>query len=213
MKIAIVLGATGLIGKALVEQLSGSQHIEKVIAVTRKPVEYSSQKIHNGVVDFENLDAYSEIFKGDMLFSTLGTTIKQAGSIANQRKVDIDYQFQAASLALSNGVAHYLLVSSSGANSDSKNAYLKMKGELEEKIKNLSFSRTSIFKPSLLLGERSDKRFLENIGSIVLPFICKLPGLTQYRPIYGHQVASKMIQTSLNDGKKYEEFILDEIFS
>ncbi len=79
------------------------------------------------------------------MFSCLGTTHKQAGSIEAQRKVDLDYQYEAAQLAAGQGVRHYLLVSSFRADADSDNAYLKMKGELEKRVQNLPFERISIF--------------------------------------------------------------------
>ena len=146
------------------------------------------------------------------MFSCLGTTKKQAGSIEAQRVVDYDYQWQAAQLAAANGVKHYLLVSSSGANSGSKSAYMKMKGELESAVVQLGFERVSIFQPSLLVGEREDIRIGEKIGSSLLPALCKLPGLSKYRPIKGAQVAAKMVRVSNTDGAGVSRYVLDEIF-
>ena len=212
MKSAIVLGATGLIGASLVEQLAKAAHISGVIAITRKPVNYASNKVSNAVVDFENLDQHSAIFKGDLLFSALGTTIKRAGSIDAQRKVDLNYQYQVAQLAACNGVSHYLLVSSSNANSDSRSQYLKMKGELEDQVSTLDFARVSVFQPSLLLGKRDHVRIGESIGAKLAPALCRLPGLRRYRPIHGHEVAAKMIAVSSKPGEARETFTLDEIF-
>ena len=110
-----------------------------------------------------------EPLKGDVLFSCLGTTKKQAGSIAAQRIVDFDYQLQIAQIAVENGVPHYLLVSSSGANAKSRAAYMKMKGELEEQVKALPFQRISIFQPSLLLGDRPESRFGEQLAALFMP--------------------------------------------
>ncbi|TEW50174.1 NAD(P)H-binding protein [Psychromonas algicola] len=211
-KVAIVIGATGLIGSALVEKLIDATHVSKIITLTRKPISYASPKVFNEVVDFENLALYAELLKGDLLFSCLGTTLKQAGSIEAQRKVDLDYQFNAAEIAANNGVKHYLLVSSAGANQTSNKAYLKMKGELEHVIKSLPFHRISIFQPSLLIGHREHFRWGEKIGSWLLPVLCFLPWLKRYRPISGEQVAAKMIQVSTQAGNPLEFFCLDEIF-
>lgn len=211
-KSAIVIGATGVVGRALVEQLADAPHIASVTSITRRPVEYRNDRISNQVVDFERLDDFSQLFQGDLMFSCLGTTRRQAGSIAAQRIVDHDYQFQAASLAASNGVSHYLLVSSSGASACNPSPYLKMKGELEEAISELSFKRISIFQPSLLLGERSDKRRAEALGALILPTLCKLPPLKKYRPIQGDQVAAKMVSVSNSEGQGLHRFTLDEIF-
>ena len=211
-KIAIVVGGTGLVGEALVNQLVGADHISKIITLTRSPAEHSSSKVHNQVINFDQMEDYALFFKGDLLFSCLGTTRKQAGSIAAQRLVDLEYQYRAAQLAADNGVNHYLLVSSSGANVDSNNAYLQMKGALEERVQILSFDRISIFQPSLLVGRRAELRMGEKFGGWILPVLCFIPGLRRFRPIKGEQVAAKMVQVSKNPGPKVERFVLDEIF-
>ncbi len=210
--IATVIGATGLVGRELVDQLADADHISKVITITRRSSKHSSSKVLNQVVDFDHLEDYASSFSADFLFSCLGTTRKQAGSIAGQRKVDHDFQFKAAQLAESNGVHHYLLVSSSAANDQSNNPYLKMKGELEQRIKSLSFERISIFQPSLLLGQRTDFRLGEKLAGWVLPLLCTLPGLRRFRPITGEQVAAKMVQVSRQSGQGLERFQLDELF-
>jgi len=211
-KTAIVIGATGLIGKELVTQLSHAEHISKVISITRKAVEYSSNNIDNHVVDFDDLGRVAILFKGDMLFSCLGTTAKQAGSIHAQRVVDLEYQYKAAELAASQGVTDYFLVSSSGANQRSLSAYFKMKGELEARVKKLNFQSVYIFQPSLLLGKRTKPRFAEGIASKFLPTLCQLPGLKRYRPIYGAQVAAKMVSVSRQPKGGITVIKLDDIF-
>ena len=213
MKTAIVIGATGLVGKSLVDRLATESDIEKVITITRRPVEYQSDQIVNEVVNFDELEKHSDIFRGDILFSCLGTTAKQAGSIANQRKVDFEYQYQAAKIASENGVGHYILVSSSGADANSRSPYLKMKGELEDEVSSLAFQRLSILQPSLLIGERESFRLGETLGSWILPLLCKLPFLKKYRPISGNEVAKKMVSVSLSEGSTREIFRLDEVFS
>jgi len=211
-KTAVVIGATGLVGHAIVMQIIQMEQISKIVTLTRRPVSYSSEKVVNQVVDFDNLEGISDLLRGDYLFSCLGTTLKQAGSIEAQRKVDIDYQFKVAQLAANVGVEHYLLVSASGANPQSKNAYLKMKGELEQKITALPFSQISIFQPSLLLGQRDHFRMGEKIGSWILPILGFIPVLKRYRPITGQQVAKKMIAVSQQTLPRLNYFRLDDIF-
>jgi len=211
-KKALVIGATGLIGRALVDQLAASDHIRELVTITRRPAPHSSTRVRNEVVDFERLDEYAQLFDGDLLFSCLGTTRSRAGSLEAQRRVDVDYQLRAAQLAVDNGVNHYLLVSSSGANADSRNTYLKMKGELEQRVLKLPFERISIFRPSLLLGERDELRIGEKLGSWLLPLLCTLPGLRRYRPIRGEQVAAKMVAVSARPGPAVETFTLEELF-
>jgi uncharacterized protein YbjT (DUF2867 family) len=209
---AIVIGATGLVGQSLVAQLAAADVIDKVVTLTRRPAVHPSAKVRNRVVDFDHLDVHAGAFAGDLLFSCLGTTRKRAGSIAAQRIVDVEYQYKAAELAAAQGVRHYLLVSSSGAQAGSRNAYLKMKGELEQRVQRLSFERISIFQPSLLLGQRAEPRPAEKLWSWILPPLCALPGLRRYRPIRAEQVAAKMVQVSQRPGPALEFFRFDEIF-
>lgn len=212
MQTAIVLGATGLVGRSLVDQLARADHVDRVITITRRPAPSSSAKVTNHVVDFDRLNDFASLFNAQYLFSSLGTTRKQAGSIEAQRIVDLDYQLAAAQLAARNGVAHYLLVSSTGADADASNPYLKMKGELEQRVVELPFKRISIFQPSVLAGERDEPRVGERIGGLVLQGLRFFPGLRRYRPIRGDQVAARMIEVSKTPGPSREWFRLDEVF-
>ena len=126
--------------------------------------------------------------------------------------VDFDYQLQAAKIAKQNDVSHYLLVSSSGAHSRSVSPYLRMKGELEQEVRRLAFNRTTILQPSLLLGERVEKRLVEGVAGVILPSLCKLPGLTKYRPIHGADVAKKLVQESVATHSGWCVLRLDAVF-
>jgi uncharacterized protein YbjT (DUF2867 family) len=212
MSTAIVIGATGLIGSNLVAQLVNEDSVEKIIAITRRPVEYESSKVVNRVIDFDRIENYKDAFVGDFLFSCLGTTKKQAGSLEAQRKVDLEYQYKAAEISSENKVPHYLLVSSSGADENSNAQYFKMKGELETKVMTLPFERVSIFQPSLLLGNRDKFRLGEYLAGLLLPTLCLLPVLKRYRPIDGKIVARKMIEVSSKPGNSREIYSLDELF-
>jgi len=211
-KTAIVIGATGLIGRALVDQLVKSEQISKVITLTRTESKHHSVKVINHIVDFACLEDSADLFNADLLFSALGTTLKKAGSLDAQYKVDVEYQFNAAKIAAEKGVAHYLLVSSTGANAYSQRPYLAMKGELEQRIKALPFKRISLFQPSLLLGTRSECRVAEKVGGWVMSGFSIVPGLRRYRPISGEQVATKMVQVSQQPGPSLAFFCLDALF-
>jgi uncharacterized protein YbjT (DUF2867 family) len=189
-----------------VQLLSQAAHIERVVTITRRRAEPLSANVTNHVVDFTRLDDHASVFAGDFLFSCLGTTRKDAGSIDAQRKVDVDYQFAAARLAAANGVGHYLLVSSAGADAGTTHPYLRMKGELEQRVLQLPFQRISIFQPSMLMGTRVHPRLAEQVGGFVLK------GLRRYRPIRDAQVALKMVEVSSRPGPPREWFRLDEVF-
>jgi len=209
---AVLIGSTGLVGSSLLKQLLANKAFDKVVAFSRRPITQQHPKLKNIVIDFSLADQYADQVKGDVFFSCLGTTKKQAGSIAAQRIVDLDYQLAFARIAAANNIPHYCLVSSSGANTKSSAAYMKMKGELEEHVKQLDFQRVSIFQPSLLLGQRLEHRLGETLGAVFLPALCRLPGLQRYRPIKGEQVATKMLETALTTEQGLQTFTLDKVF-
>jgi len=212
-KTAIVVGSTGLVGAHLVELLAKSDVFDKVVSITRRPIAYETSKVENHVVDFSRLNDYPALFNGHALFSCLGTTAKQAGSLNAQRLVDLEFQLCAAELAKQQGVSHYLLVSSSGANASSLSPYLKMKGELERSVEALEFDVTTIVQPSLLLGHRADTRLAEGLASQVLPLVCKLPWLAKYRPITGLDVAKKLLEcASSSKAQGLTRLRLDQVF-
>lgn len=211
-KTAIVMGATGLIGNHLTQLLCQDIHVDKVVTFSRREMPFQHEKLTNHIINFEKMEDHAELFKSDYLFSCLGSTLKQSGSVEKQRHIDLDYQFTAASLAAKNHVPFYLLVSSSGANANSRSTYLKMKGELEDKVTKLNFQKNAIFQPSLLMGDRQQQRFAEDLGSALLPLICKLPGLRKYQPIHGKQMALKMLQVSQQQQSAFQCLTLKEVF-
>ena len=209
---ALVVGTTGLVGSELLRLLNNSPEFTRITTFSRRPPAIESPKIKSIVVDFEDLDDHSEEFSGDVLFSCLGTTKKAAGSLRSQRRVDVDYQVHAAHLARWHNVPHYILVSSSGASSASNNAYLRMKGELEDSICGMGFTSTTILQPSLLLGKRSKMRLLESFGKVILTPLCALPRLRRYRPIKASVVAQKMLDVALGNPHGFHKFKADRIF-
>ncbi|KEQ18677.1 NAD(P)H-binding protein [Endozoicomonas numazuensis] len=213
LKTAVIIGATGLVGSELLDQLLESPDIEKVVALARREVQQTSDKLESHIIDFKNLEQSRDLIKGDLFFSCLGTTKKQAGSIDAQRQIDFDYQWEAARIAAENNVPHYLLISSSGANAQSHSQYFKMKGELEQAIKQLPFQNVSIFQPSLLLGKRRENRLGEGLAAKVLPCLCQLPGLRKLRPIHDWELAGKMLKVATKErADGVSTYTLDEIF-
>jgi uncharacterized protein YbjT (DUF2867 family) len=203
MKTAIIVGASGLIGKTLVRKLLEDNRYNSVKVFVRRSIKISNSKLVEHIVDFERITDWKNKITGDELYSAMGTTIKKAGSKEAQYKIDVTYQYEFAKAAAENGVSSYFLVSSSGANAKSKIFYMRIKGELEEKVKLLPFKKLRIFRPSLLLGERDDKRFGEKAAERLLKIVVPLfPFLKNQRPIEGEKVARAMIVSANEDDKE-----------
>ncbi|MDR2237072.1 MAG: NAD(P)H-binding protein [Chryseobacterium sp.] len=208
---AIVIGATGATGKDLVNQLLNDRDFEEVDIFVRKPVDIQNDKLKVHVVNFEKPEEWKEMVKGDVAFSCLGTTLKDAGSKEAQRKVDFDYQYEFAKAAKENDVEDYILVSAYGASPDSKIFYSKMKGELEEAVKQLHFTKITIFKPGML--ERKDsERTGEVLGSRIIKFANKLGLLESQKPLPTDILAKAMINSSKIKSNGYSSIKLGNIF-
>lgn len=215
MKTAIVVGATGLIGKHLVKLLLEDDRYISVKVFVRRPTSIFHTKLEEEIVDFNKLDDWKHRLTGDELFSCMGSTLKKAGSQKAQYTIDFTYQYKIAEAAAANGVENYFLVSSAGANSKSKSFYLRIKGELEEAVEQLSFKKLVIFQPSLLLGRKEETRREEKIAEYLLSFFTKIiPQIKKYRPIEGLTVA-KAMQNSANSflPNRTIRYTLDEIFT
>ena len=155
---ALIAGSTGLIGGLLLDLLIRDEAYQKVVALTRKPLPTSADKVENIVVDFESLQQNIDQLKADDIFCCLGTTMKQAGSKEAFRKVDHEYPLQLAGLTRDQGAQKFFLVSALGAKKSSIVFYNQVKGETEESVAKLNFPTLHIFRPSLLLGPRKEKR-------------------------------------------------------
>ena len=208
---ALVIGATGATGKDLVQQLLQDKDFEQVDIFVRKPLNIQNDKLKTHIVDFEKPEYWKDSVKGDVAFSCLGTTLKDAGSKEGQRKVDYDYQFQFAKAAKDNNVEDYILVSAYGANPQSKIFYSKMKGELEDAVRKLHFNKITIFKPGML--ERKDsERSGEVLGSRIIKFANKLGLFESQKPLPTDVLAKAMINSSKIKSNGYSSIKLGNIF-
>jgi uncharacterized protein YbjT (DUF2867 family) len=165
-RVAVVAGASGLVGSECLRQLLQSSDYDQVIAMVRRPLETSHPKLFQINVDFSNLPIRSE-FAGADVFSALGSTMKQAGSREAFRRVDYDATLSFAKMAAEGGARQFVLVSSIGANSHSATFYLKVKGELEDALRSLPFRALHIFRPSFLAGDRVVSRPADRVGTAV----------------------------------------------
>jgi len=195
-KIALIVGATGLVGHQLLIQILEHPEFEKVRIFGRRTTGIVHPKLDEQIIDFEQTESWKPLVQGDVLFSTLGTTIKKAKTKENQYLVDFTFQYEFAKAAAENGVRTCVLVSSMGANPKSSVFYSRMKGELEEAIEQLNFKKLLIFRPSILDGDRQEKRAGEKVGLILSRFLTKFI-LKAYRPTPVDVLVAKMIRLSL----------------
>lgn len=208
---ANVIGATGLVGKQLVSQLLENEHFGKVRIFVRRDSGLSHPKLEQLIVDFADEKTWAKKLTGDVLFSALGTTLKQAGSKTKQYEVDFTFNLNFAQKAKANSIENYVLVSSIGANSKSALFYTRIKGELDDTVANLGFENLTILRPSYLSGERDEKRWMEELSLPVVGFVTKLI-LKKYRPISGGIVAKAMINGVLKPHPEKTIWEADEVF-
>ena len=210
--IALIIGATGATGKDLVHQLLKDTDFNEVHVFVRKALKINDPKLKVHIVDFKKPEDWKDLVKGDVAFSCLGTTLKAAGSKEAQKKVDVDYQYNFAKSAKENGVEDFILVSAYGADSNSAMFYSKIKGELEQKIKDLHFNKVTIFQPGMLERKSSD-RFGEVVGAKVIKFINSLGLLKSQKPLPTDVLAHAMINASKIKSNGYSKIKLGSIFS
>jgi uncharacterized protein YbjT (DUF2867 family) len=212
MKTALVIGATGVVGQQLVELLIADQRFSLIKVFTRRNLSIDNPKLEIHLVDFGQPELWQHLLTGDVLFSSLGSTIKKAGSKENQYRIDYLYQYQTASFAAANGVPTFVLVSSMGANPKSNFFYPRMKGELERDVKEIGFQRLAILQPSILDGNRIEKRFAEHFSVCMMQIFKYIPGLWKYRPIQARIVAQAMINLACNETPEEKTVVLQSIF-
>lgn len=190
-KQALLVGATGLIGSYLLKMLLEDEQYEQINVLTRRDLEIKHAKLNATVIDFENLEHHANLIQGDDLFITLGITKKKAGSIEAAYKVEFTYPHQIAQIAQANGAKQCLIVSSIGANANSKNYYFKAKGEVENALMQIPFESLHILRPSILLGPRKEIRLAEDLGKVTfMAFATFIPN--RYKAIQGKTVAKFM---------------------
>ncbi|GIV36698.1 MAG: nucleoside-diphosphate sugar epimerase [Cyclobacteriaceae bacterium] len=192
MKTALIAGATGLVGSFLLEDLLMDNRYTYVVAVTRRALHTKHPKLMQVVSDYDHLDDLAEQLKADDVFCCLGTTIRKAGSKQAFRKVDFEYPLKLAQITCKNGARNFLLVTALGANPASKIFYNRVKGEAEEAIRRVGFFAFHIFRPSLLLGNRSEHRTGEAAAKWFYKIFNPVIPL-RYKAIHARTVARAMV--------------------
>lgn len=195
-KTALLVGASGLVGGYCINFLLEEPAYSRITILVRKPLPITHEKLVQHVVDFNELETLSECLAVDDVYCCLGTTIKKAGSQDAFRKVDFDYPIKIAALSQHCGANQFLIVTSMGANPHSGVFYSRVKGEVEEAIRKIAFSTIHIFRPSLLLGNRAERRSGEKASAFImsgLKFAFAGP-LKKYRAIEARDVAKAMVR-------------------
>lgn len=170
-KIVLLAGATGLVGKLALEALLESPETGRVFAITRRPLGREHPRLANRIVQFENIETQLKGIACQVAVCCLGTTIRQAGSQAAFRQVDVDHVLAFARTAKAAQAQRFVVVSSAAADPQSKNFYLRTKGEMEAALANVGFTSLDILQPGLLLGLRAQMRPLELGAMLVMPLV------------------------------------------
>lgn len=198
-KTVIIAGASGLTGSALLRQLSQDKSFERIILLSRKPLNSALPKVKEEIVDFSDLGRYSFWEEANAVFCCIGTTIKTAGSQENFRKVDYEIPVALGEQCAKYGIGMFL-ISSVGANAQSGNFYLRTKGETEQALAEKNLPYLYIYRPSMLLGNRKEARFGESLGKILMAPINPLlmGSLKKYRGVHVDKVATTIMEHAKN---------------
>ncbi len=198
LKTAVIIGSTGLIGNSLLGKMLANDNYKNVIALVRKPLLIHHPKLKVIEIDFENENEneLQNCLQGDDLFICTGSTMKKAGSKEAFRAIDFDLPLRIATIASQNKMKKLLLISALGASVKSLFFYSKVKGELEQAVQLLPFASIFIFQPSILLGDRNEKRFLESVSQKIFRFLSFLfvGRLKKYAGTESYKVAESMIK-------------------
>jgi len=212
-KVAII-GSTGLIGSHILDVCQQTHDIGKITVVSRRQLKLSDTYVKLEVIDFEDKEQLKSAIKGaDAVFCAVGTTIDNVdGDEEAFRKVDYQIPADVSECAKEVGVNHFLMVSSVGANMSSNNFYLKTKGDAEAAVANSGVDMLSIFRPSLLLGDRKEFRLGEKVGKMIArPFNFLIPD--KYKAVEAHDVATAMVEAAFNQEESRKVYHHDEIMS
>ncbi len=214
-KNAAILGATGMIGNYLLEELLKGNEYETIRLIVRRPIQKPHRRVEIKLVDFNDTESVKLALEDtDVLFSAMGTTQKNVkGDKAAYRQADFEIPLKVARLAAENGCRKMVVVTSVGANSNSSTFYLKLKGELEDALSAMGFDSLHIMQPSMLLGDRKENRPMERMLQWGFKFLSPLfiGGLKKYRGVEGRDLARAMIRVSLKEEKGVFRYLVPEI--
>ena len=204
MKTALVFGSSGLIGGHLLNQLIKDNNYNKIKIFVRSEPKINDPKVKIIKTDFNNLENHIEDIKGDDCFFCIGTTKQNSPDKNEYRRVELDLPKEIAQIAKSNSINSFVFISSGYADPKSSGDYLKFKGQVEEELKRLNFTKLGIMRPSFLMGNRKEKRIGEKIGIFVFKLLSPLllGPLKKMKPINSEIVATAIVAFVQSDTQK-----------
>ena len=196
MKSALLAGASGAVGKHCLRFLLESDSYGKVRVLVRKLLDARHPKLEQQIVQFDSLEDFSSVVRGEDVFSCLGTTLNDAKTRKNYYKIDLTYPDKLARLAFKNGAERFFIITSVGASPHSSNFYLKVKGEIEYVLSQLPYKALHIFRPSLII--RENPRLKEKLAlALAVPFKFLMAGpFRKYRPLKARTIALAMTRAA-----------------
>jgi uncharacterized protein YbjT (DUF2867 family) len=208
-RVALLAGASGLTGGFVLEALLEAADFSRVIAVTRRPLAREHPRLANRIVQFERLEAQLRGVACEVALCCLGTTRARAGSRASFREVDVDYVVAFARAALAARAQRFVVMSSAGADSRSRNFYLRTKGEMEEELERLGFAALDILEPGLLLGWRHEMRPLELAATALMPLVNPflVGNRAAFRGISARRVAAAMVGATRSGRRGVQRYV------
>ena len=206
-KSALIIGASGLVGKLLLEAILQKDYYTSITLVLRRAIdlEYDKRVKIITISDFDALDQYEEDLFSEDVFCCLGSTMKKAGSKSAFEKSDLIYPLKVATINQKNpNFKNYLIVTSQGANAKSLFYYNQVKGKCEQALLALNLPGLKVFRPSLLLGNRIEKRGAEVFFNSLIQVVSsplKVLGISSFWSIEAAIVARAMLQVAMNENE------------
>lgn len=212
---AALIGATGMIGNYLLKELLADNYFDTVRVIVRRPYQKTDPKMEVKLVDFNDAESLKLALEGsDAVFCCIGTTQKNVkGNNELYRKIDFDIPVKAARFSKEVGCEKFIIITAVGANSHSSTFYLKLKGEVENAIHAVRLGAVHIMQPSMLLGERNEKRTAEGLLQSSMKLVSGLffGLMRKYKAIHGKTVAKAMLNASKKDDKGFFRYTYDDI--
>lgn len=204
-KRAVLVGATGLVGNALLHECIQDSRISEIRIFVRREIEGLPKKVIQIITDFSNFGKLKEHVIGDVLYCCVGTTRKKTPDQNDYRNIDYGINIGMAKLAKENGISTVHLISAIGASTSARIFYSKLKGEIEVALSALKFTNAYIYQPSILIGSRTESRPMEYLSQKLCPFfdLFMIGKLNDYHSISAKTIAQCIHRNLGNEKEGY----------